>query len=174
MPIPRIVAAAPVTWLLAMLLGGCSGTPFGEALSGSFSSASPATSASDARAPAPAPALSPSASPRPAPSQPAPPKAGSSKPVSKAPEPAGASGPATPDNPAPYRVTILLPQADPAAPAEVVTRALRAAGVPFEVETIQRTGGPAAPPSAAPPSTAQPSAAPSPAAPSVRPAPPPS
>jgi hypothetical protein len=35
-------------------------------------------------------------------------------------------------------VTILLPQADSAAPAEVVTQALRAAGVPFEVETIER------------------------------------
>ena len=57
-----------------------------------------------------------------------------------------------PANPAPYRVTILLPQADPAAPAEVLTRALRSAGVPFEVETIQRTV---------------------PAAPTVRPAPPP-
>jgi hypothetical protein len=40
--------------------------------------------------------------------------------------------------PAPYRVTIRLPQADPSAPAEVVTKALRAAGVPFEVETIER------------------------------------
>jgi len=37
-------------------------------------------------------------------------------------------------------VTILLPQADAAAPAEVVTQALRAAGVPFEVETIERLG----------------------------------
>jgi hypothetical protein len=52
--------------------------------------------------------------------------------------------------PAPYRVTILLPQADAAAPAEVVTQALRAAGVPFEVETIERIGGgPAAVPGAA-------------------------
>jgi hypothetical protein len=58
----------------------------------------------------------------------------------------------SPANPAPYRVTILLPRADPAAPAEVLTRALRSAGVPFEVETIQRTV---------------------PAAPTVRPAPPP-
>jgi hypothetical protein len=172
MPFPRIVAAAPLSWLLAMLLGGCSGTPFGEALSGSFSSANPATSSPEVRAPAPS--LSPPASPGPVPSQPAQPKPaqpkpaqpkpvqpppGSSKPVSKAPEPAGASRPAPPDNPAPYRVTILLPQADPAAPAEVVTRALRTAGVPFEVETIQRTGGPASP---------------APAAPSVRSAPPPS
>jgi hypothetical protein len=41
---------------------------------------------------------------------------------------------------APYRITLRLPQADPAAPAEVVTQALRAAGVPFEVETIERMG----------------------------------
>ena len=41
---------------------------------------------------------------------------------------------------APYRVTLKLPGADPSAPAEVVTRALRAAGVPFEVETIERIG----------------------------------
>ena len=40
--------------------------------------------------------------------------------------------------PAPYRVTIKLPAADPAAPAERVTEALRAAGVSFEVETIER------------------------------------
>lgn len=48
--------------------------------------------------------------------------------------------------PAPYRVTIKLPSADPSAPAEVVTRALRAAGVSFEVETIERVrSGGAAP-----------------------------
>lgn len=45
-----------------------------------------------------------------------------------------------PARPASYRVTILLPQADASAPAEVVTQALRAAGVPFEVETIERIG----------------------------------
>lgn len=51
-----------------------------------------------------------------------------------------AAGSTAPPRPAPYRVTILLPQADAAAPAEVVTQALRAAGVPFEVETIERLG----------------------------------
>jgi hypothetical protein len=40
----------------------------------------------------------------------------------------------------PYRLTIRLPSADPSAPAEVVTEALRRAGVPFEVETIERVG----------------------------------
>ncbi|MEI6359682.1 MAG: hypothetical protein WCO50_05060, partial [Synechococcus sp. ELA619] len=54
----------------------------------------------------------------------------STKPRAAAPSPAAA----------PYRVTLKLPGADPSAPAEVVTRALRAAGVPFEVETIERIG----------------------------------
>jgi len=40
--------------------------------------------------------------------------------------------------PAPYRITIQLPAADPSAPAEAVTEALRKAGVPFEVEMIER------------------------------------
>ncbi|MEB3318255.1 MAG: hypothetical protein VKO39_08985 [Cyanobacteriota bacterium] len=41
----------------------------------------------------------------------------------------------------PYRVTLRLPRADPSAPAEAVTQALRAAGIPFEVETIERVQG---------------------------------
>ena len=55
---------------------------------------------------------------------------------------ANAQAPAQPraTKPAPYRVTIKLPGADPSAPAELVTRALRAAGVSFEVETIERIG----------------------------------
>jgi len=72
-----------------------------------------------------------------------------------------------PGRPAPYRVTILLPQADASAPAEVVTQALRAAGVPFEVETIERIGSGS---SQASQGAANPSAQ---TAPSVRPAPPP-
>jgi len=43
-----------------------------------------------------------------------------------------------PLNPTPYRLLLLLPAADPAAPAEAVTQALRAAGILFEVETIER------------------------------------
>ncbi len=43
-----------------------------------------------------------------------------------------------PSAPAPYRVTIKLPAADPSSPAEAVTEALRPAGVAFEVETIER------------------------------------
>ncbi|MCP9923483.1 hypothetical protein KB158_10910, partial [Synechococcus lacustris Cruz CV12-2] len=40
--------------------------------------------------------------------------------------------------PVPYRVVLRLPATDPAAPAEALTRALRAANLPFEVETIER------------------------------------
>ena len=74
------------------------------------------------------------------------------KPGAKGNAQGAASGSASPQAPAkprastpspaaaPYRVTLKLPGADPSAPAEVVTRALRAAGVPFEVETIERIG----------------------------------
>ena len=41
-------------------------------------------------------------------------------------------------NPQPYRVIIKLSGANPAAPAESVTEALRKAGVEFEVEKIER------------------------------------
>ena len=76
-------------------------------------------------------------------------------------------------NPRPYRVTIRLPEADPSAPAEAVTKALRATGVAFEVETIERITTPGSAPLAAPapsPAPAAESAAP---APTTRPAPPP-
>ena len=41
-------------------------------------------------------------------------------------------------DPQPYRLVLKLPAVDPSAPAEAVTKALRAAGLPFEVETIER------------------------------------
>jgi len=40
-------------------------------------------------------------------------------------------------NPQPYRITIKLSAANPSAPAETVTKALRTAGVAFEVEMIE-------------------------------------
>ncbi len=43
-----------------------------------------------------------------------------------------------PLSPHPYRITIKLSKADPSAPAEAVTKALRNAGVSFEVEMIER------------------------------------
>jgi len=39
----------------------------------------------------------------------------------------------------PYRITLRLFSADPAAPAEGVTKALRKAGIGFEVETIEKS-----------------------------------
>ncbi len=56
----------------------------------------------------------------------------------------------------PYRITLKLPGADPSAPAEAVTEALRAAGLRFEVETIERIPTPEA-------SAAAPKATPAPA-----------
>ena len=41
-------------------------------------------------------------------------------------------------NPQPYRIILKLSAADPSAPAETVTNALRKAGVEFEVEKIER------------------------------------
>jgi len=122
--------------LLAAGLTGCSGTPFGDQLSRSFSSP-------PAQAPAPTPAAKPAAEaakPTTTPTAPTtpPPAKTSDKPA-----------PAASLTPAPYRVTIKLPAADPSSPAEAVTDALREAGVAFEVETIERvpagTEAPAAP-----------------------------
>jgi hypothetical protein len=201
-PSPHLAGSARVPvrsaslLLLALLMGGCSGTPFGEALSRSFSGggdpaggppkpAAPvpslgATAPPGATSPAnPAGTPTPSAVPTagrstaagslaPAPSAPVPSAgASSASPSSAATAPAA---PRAPANPSPYRLTLLLPQADPAAPAEVVTRALRSAGVPFEVETIQRATPGEAPRVVAP---AAPAAQAAPAAPAVRPAPPP-
>ena len=44
-------------------------------------------------------------------------------------------------NPQPYRIILRLSGANPAAPAETVTEALRQAGVQFEVEKIERFDG---------------------------------
>ena len=163
---------------LPLLLSGCSGTPFGETLSRSFSGVpTPAPTAPPAApttiSATPSPAGAPAARPAPASPSGATAKV-SPNPAAPAAPPAATAAPAAPAaprpaNPAPYRVTILLPQADPAAPAEVLTRALRTAGVPFEVETIQRTA-PGDTPRAAP-APAAPATPVAPAAPSVRPAP---
>ncbi|QNI47658.1 hypothetical protein [Synechococcus sp. A15-60] len=45
---------------------------------------------------------------------------------------------AVPERTRPYRIIIRLSAADPAAPAEGVTEALRRAGIGFEVETIEK------------------------------------
>ena len=111
--------------LLAAGLSGCSGTPFGDQLSRSFSQP-------PAGAPAPTNAAKPAVAAK---KQPA------AKPAANQPEPEltkKTAAPLAPLTPAPYRVTIKLPAADPSSPAEAVTDALRAAGVAFEVETIER------------------------------------
>lgn len=143
--LPRALAALA----LAGGLVGCSGTPFGDQLARSFS-------APPAAAPAPA---APSAAARPArpPAQPLATPATSPRPAAQptlAPRPSVAAGP-----PAPYRITLRLPGADPSAPAELVTEALRAAGVSFEVEMIERVrAGDGA--GSAPPVTTTPAPAP--------------
>jgi len=114
-----------VSLLLAAGVSGCSGTPFGDQLSRSFSQP-PATPAAPTAKPAVA---TPAAKPA---TQAQTPKSEPTKPAAK-PAP-----PAPPLTPAPYRVTIKLPAADPSSPAEAVTDALRQAGVAFEVETIER------------------------------------
>lgn len=152
---------------IGVLLGGCSGTPLGEQLSRSFSAPDPATPGDGAPAAtqettAPATPGSPTAAPGAAT-----PPGGATAPTAAQPKPEpGAATPRAPVlSPAPYRITLKLAGADPAAPAEALTEALRAAGVPFEVEMIERvlsSGGaadpaptttPAPAPSATPPAT---------------------
>ena len=154
-------------WSLA--LGGCSGTPFGDQLSRSFSNAAPAAAGSQARpaagtAAAGSRTIGPSATPATPPATTTTPPAATTADRNaaagaQANPPARPATAATPLQPAPYRVTIKLPAADPSAPAEVVTQALRAAGVSFEVEMIERVPGTAAtakPATAAAPPTATP------------------
>ena len=122
---------------LALLsLAGCSGTRFGDQLSRSFSGAatSPQTPALGNKPDGEKPQTKPGqAKPGQAKTPPSPsPQARSpvveAKPVRLPPPPA----------PADYRVTIKLPSVDPSAPAEALTKALRSAGLSFEVETIER------------------------------------
>ncbi|MEB3335547.1 MAG: hypothetical protein VKP70_11255 [Cyanobacteriota bacterium] len=151
--------------VVVLATGGCAGTPWGDTLSGSF----PAPGAADSRDPAPLPqAGSPPSAPQdssapqerkppapavspPAPSRPPASKGGQAPPAAPRQAPPASS----PSASSPYRVTLRLPLADPSAPAEAVTQALRGAGIVFEVETIERVNGGA------------------PAPPAVRPAPPP-
>ena len=128
-----------------LLLGGCSGTPFGDQLSRSFSSP-PGVGAPAERATATKPdlALAPDSAKKADLAKTSDPAklAKDAATTVKAPEAQPLTGPPrlAPVTlaPAPYRVTIKLPAADPSAPAEAVTKALRASGVSFEVETIER------------------------------------
>jgi hypothetical protein len=127
---------------LVLVLQACGTTPFGRQLADSFD-------------PPPAPSAA-TANTQPKPQEPAPPRRGpgedtaaaTAKPSNNAkpddiakpantPKPQAPAQP-SPVKPQPYRITIRLSGADPAAPAELVTRSLREAGIPFEVETIER------------------------------------
>ena len=172
---------------LAWLLAGCSGTPFGDRLGGSFSSPPPTAppgaangvsngAATGAATGAPtngdptngAPTKVQKLAPTAPVAAPAPPLGqsgasqgadGAAKPASKTggvspPQAPGTKQPpaaATNLQPVPYRITLKLPLADPAAPAESVTQALRAAGLRFEVEMIERVQPASSSPSVAPP-----------------------
>jgi hypothetical protein len=142
-------------WIpVLLLLQACSTTPFGRQLADSFDPA-PAPPAATANA---QPKQEQPKPEEPNPQEPDPQKRGSvedtaaatAKPdgTAKPANTAKTQTPAQPStvNPQPYRITIRLSGADPAAPAELVTRSLREAGIPFEVETIERispAGGPA-------------------------------
>ena len=124
-------------WLLPALLvlQACGSTPFGQQLSDSFDAPAVAPQVSPAVSTALSSPQPPSPQPREdkaTPSPPAQPKPSSVKPVKPV------KSMARPQAPQPYRITIRLSAADPSAPAEVVTRSLREAGIGFEVETIER------------------------------------
>jgi hypothetical protein len=178
--LPQALAALA----LAGGLVGCSGTPFGDQLARSFSAAPPgaapaagtATGAATRPAARPPASGTPAAAPQPGPSpqaggaarsaqtgaqQTGAQQTGAQQTIPGRPRPVQGQ-PAVPARlaPAPYRITLRLPGADPSAPAEAVTEALRAAGLSFEVEMIERV-------------RPAPGAAGSGAAPTATPAPPP-
>ena len=131
-----------LVWLLPLaLLQACAGSPVAEELQRSFES--PELTATEAEAPIPEqpPVVDPAPIDR---SQAVDEEAATKpdtdtdtdtevdgidvqQPMSKSLQP-----------PAPYRITIRLAGADPAAPAEAVTRALRQSEVVFSVERIER------------------------------------
>lgn len=110
------------------VLGGCSNTPIGEQLGNSFGPSPDLPKAKSQSPSLPKPALTPP--------DPELPKAELAKPEAKQLELQKPLAPAA--APVPYRVVLRLPATDPAAPAEALTKALRAANLPFEVETIER------------------------------------
>lgn len=115
-------------WLLLLLsLQACAGSRVAEQLESSFAvpqeSVAPSPSVAQSK-----PESDPVPEPDPEPIQP--------DVATQEPPPPSAELQRQP--PAPYRITIRLAGADPAAPAEAVTRALRDADVGFAVERIER------------------------------------
>ena len=132
----------PGVLLALMLLQACDGTPFGQRLSDSFDDPTAQPSSEDAAQsvqvkPEPveeAPVETDSVKKDSAKAEPVDTKPVDTKPVEiKADLPRAMTG-----RTLPYRITIRLSSADPAAPAEGVTEALRKAGIGFEVETIEK------------------------------------
>ncbi len=142
-----------VVWLVGLWCAGCSGTPWGEQLAERLSepddpveeTAVPSAAAIDtptgeqlteqpSESGDPVEKISP---PQPAVNTMATADTPTSD-VAASPPPNSPPSPLPPLNPTPYRLLLRLPAADPAAPAEAVTQALRAAGIVFEVETIER------------------------------------
>ena len=139
-------------WLLPVgLLQACAGTPVAEQLERSFVvpedrptqvapvQASETVPTGDRPAGSAPEVASPAGSSVPTPT-PTPTAAGTDPQDSQDPLPEFTPRPAAaqPQPQAPYRITIRLAGADPAAPAEAVTRALREADVGFAVERIER------------------------------------
>ena len=144
-----------LTWLVPLvLLQGCAGTPLAERLERSFGSVDTVVETQPARSDdttSTGSKIKDSASPAADGSDLNNPdgvlKKGTA--TNKAPEPSAPSSqsPSNPPKPKsppsnqpqePYRITIRLSGADPAAPAEAVTRVLRNADVRFAVERIER------------------------------------
>lgn len=136
----------PGVLLALMLLQACDGTPFGQRLSDSFDSPTAQPSSEDA---------APSVQVKAEPVEVAPVEKDAVQKDSVKAEAAKTEGVETEtgepkaDLPRtmsgrtlPYRITIRLSSADPAAPAEGVTDALRKAGIGFEVETIEKISTP--------------------------------
>ncbi|SAY39009.1 hypothetical protein [Candidatus Synechococcus spongiarum] len=138
------VGLGPVVWLLGLLCIGCSGTPLGDQLTERLSE--PDDPVEETAVPTGAAVNTPTGEQlTEQPSEPGDPVEDSSPANPTATNPAAATSQAPalvtttpPLNPTPYRLLLRLPAADPAAPAEAVTQALRAAGILFEVETIER------------------------------------
>ena len=154
--LPLVLAAG-----CAIGLAGCSGTPFGDQLARSFSGQAAAPQAPGAAPAVTKPAGAPESA-KPSQAKPAGTKPNQANPNPNQANPSQANPNqaklpanqvpqassrvvdakplrlARPPAPADYRVTIKLPSVDPSAPAEALTKALRSAGLSFEVETIER------------------------------------
>ena len=157
-----------LTWLVPLvLLQGCAGTPLAERLETSFGAVDTVVETQPARSDVATPTgskIKDSASPAAdgsdlnnpdgmlkkwtavttAPETSVELETSAQSPLSQSPSNPPVTNPLKPNSPAlnqpqePYRITIRLSGADPAAPAEAVTRVLRNADVRFAVERIER------------------------------------